>query len=49
MRSGELQALEWGDIDEKNGIIRVSKSYNRKIEDLKCPKNGQWRNVDINP
>lgn len=49
MRSGELQALEWGDIDEKNGIIRVSKSYNRKIEGLKCPKNGQWRNVDINP
>ncbi len=49
MRSGELQALEWGDIDEKNGIIRVSKSYNRKIEGLKCPKNGQWRNVDVNP
>ncbi len=38
MRSGELQALEWGDIDEKNRIIRVSKSYNRKIEGLKCPK-----------
>lgn len=50
MRSGELQALEWGGIDEKNGIIiRVSKSYNRKIENLKCPKNGQWRNVDVNP
>jgi integrase len=49
MRSGELQAMEWEDIDGKNGLIRVSKSYNRKIEALKCPKNGQWRNVDINP
>ena len=49
IRSGELQALEWEDIDEKNSINRVSKSYNRKIEGLKCPKNGQGRNVDVNP
>lgn len=48
MRSGELQALEWGDIDEKNGIIRVSKSFNKKMKITKCPKNGNWRNVDIN-
>lgn len=48
MRSGELQALEWGDIDEKNGIIRVSKSFNKRINGMKCPKNGTWRNVDIN-
>ena len=48
MRSGELQALEWGDIDEKNGIIRVSKSFNKRINTNKCPKNGTWRNVDIN-
>jgi integrase len=48
MRSGELQALEWGDIDEKNGIIRVSKSFNKRINTNKCPKNGSWRNVDIN-
>jgi integrase len=47
MRSGELQALEWGDIDEKNGIIRVSKSFNKRINTNKCPKNGTWRNVDI--
>ena len=48
MRSGELQALEWGDIDERNGIIRVSKSYNKKLNAVKSPKNGNWRNVDIN-
>ncbi len=38
MRSGELQALEWGDVDEKNGIIRVSKSFNKRINTTKCPK-----------
>ena len=48
MRSGELMALSWGDIDEKNGIIRVSKSYNKRLQSTKCPKNGAWRNVDIN-
>jgi integrase len=48
MRSGELMALEWGDVDEKNGIIRVAKSFNKRIKANKCPKNGTWRNVDIN-
>ncbi|HXH74382.1 MAG TPA: site-specific integrase [Bacteriovoracaceae bacterium] len=48
MRSGELMALEWGDIDEQNGIIRVSKSFNKRMKVNKCPKNGTWRNVDIN-
>lgn len=48
MRSGELMALEWGDVDEKNGSIRVSKSFNKRLRSTKCPKNGTWRNVDIN-
>lgn len=48
MRSGELMALEWGDVDEKNGIIGVSKSFNKRLKLTKCPKNGTWRNVDIN-
>lgn len=47
MRSGELMALEWGDVDEKNGIIRVSKSFNKRLRSTKCPKNGTWRNVDL--
>ena len=51
-REGEdlfvFHALECGDIDEKNGIIRVSKSFNKRINTNKCPKNGSWRNVDIN-
>lgn len=48
MRSGELMALEWSDIDEANGIIRVSKTFNKRMKATKCPKNGTWRNVDIN-
>ena len=47
MRSGELMALEWGDIDDENGIIRVAKSFNKRLNATKCPKNGTWRNVDI--
>lgn len=49
MRSSELYALEWGDIDDQNGIIRVSKSYCKRLKRVKCPKNGSWRNVDISP
>ena len=47
MRSGELMALEWGDIDETNGIIRVSKSYSLRLKAAKCTKSGKWRNVDV--
>lgn len=45
----ELYALDWGDIDDKNGIIRVSKSFCKRSKSVKCPKNGLWRNVDISP
>ena len=48
MRSGELMALEWEDVDLDNGIIRVSKSFNKRTKKVKCPKNGTWRNVDVN-
>ena len=48
MRSGELMALEWSDIDEANGFIRVSKSFNKRMNLVKCPKNGTWRNIDVN-
>ncbi len=48
MRSGELMALEWGDIDDNIGIIRVTKSFNKRLKSTKCPKNGTWRNADIN-
>ena len=47
MRSGELYALEWSDVDEVNGVIRVSKSFNKRLKEVKSPKNGCWRNVSI--
>lgn len=49
MRSGELYALKWSDIDEDNGIIRVEKSYNHQMKEFKSTKNGKWRNVNISP
>jgi integrase len=49
MRSGELYVLEWSDVDEENGIIRVSKSFNRRAKEVKSTKSGKWRNVSISP
>lgn len=48
MRSGELMALEWEDVDMDNNIIQVSNSFNKKIKGIKCTKNRTWRNVDVN-
>ncbi len=48
MRSGELYALEWTDIDFANKLITVSKSYNNKMDIVKSTKAGYWRKVPIN-
>lgn len=48
MRSGELFALEWNDIDLENRLITVSKSYNARIKTVKSTKAGYWRKVPIN-
>ncbi|MCK5074653.1 MAG: site-specific integrase [Bacteriovoracaceae bacterium] len=47
MRSGELKALQWKDIDLPKGIITVSKSYNKARKTIKCTKAGYWRTVPI--
>lgn len=47
MRNGELYALEWDDIDFENLLIRVSKSYNSRLNAVKSTKAGYWRNVPI--
>ena len=47
MRSGELYALGWNDIDFENRLIRVTKSYNSRIGAVKSTKSGYWRNVPI--
>lgn len=48
MRSGELFALEWTDIDWDNKLITVSKSYNNRMKITKSTKAGYWRKVPIN-
>lgn len=47
MRNGELYALEWDDVDFENLLIRVSKSYNSRLNSVKSTKTGYWRNVPI--
>ena len=47
MRSGELYALEWKDVDFENKLIRVKKSFNKRTKEVKTTKAGYWRNVPI--
>ena len=47
MRSGELKALQWKDIDFDRQTILVSKSYSHRKRVIKCTKAGHWRNVPI--
>lgn len=47
MRSGELMALQWSDIDLQKKIITVSKSYKASQKLLKSTKAGYWRTVPI--
>ncbi len=47
MRSGELYALLWADIDWENNAITVSKSYDGRFNVIKSTKAGYWRTVPI--
>lgn len=47
MRSGELFALEWNDIDFENKLVRVKKSFCKRTNVIKSTKAGYWRNVPI--
>lgn len=47
MRSGELFALEWKDIDFEGKMITVSKSYNGRMKIVKSTKAGYWRKVPM--
>jgi integrase len=47
MRSGELYALEWNDVDFQHRVLRVTKSFNRRTREVKSTKAGYWRNVPI--
>ena len=47
MRSGELMALQWKDIDLHKKSITVSKSYKASKKITKSTKAGYWRTVPI--
>ncbi|MGZ6370720.1 MAG: tyrosine-type recombinase/integrase [Bdellovibrionota bacterium] len=47
MRSGELYALLWTDIDWDNNAITVSKSYDGRFNVIKSTKAGYWRTVPV--
>lgn len=47
MRSGELYALLWTDIDWENNTLTVSKSFNNRFDVIKSTKAGYWRTVPI--
>lgn len=47
MRSGELYALEWKDIDWDNRRLFVSKSWNGRLKQYTSTKAGYWREVPI--
>ena len=47
MRSGELYALLWTDIDFENKTITVTKSFNPRLKVIKSTKAGYWRHVPL--
>lgn len=47
MRSGELMALRWSDIELDKMLIRVSRSYSSQLKIEKSTKAGYWRTVPI--
>lgn len=46
-RQGELRALLWSDVDIEHGIIRISKSIERKTKRVKGTKGRRGRDVPI--
>jgi len=47
MRSGELHALLWTDVDIETRRLTVSRSYNNRAKIVKSTKGAYWRNVPI--
>lgn len=47
MRSGELFALEWSDIDFETRMITCSKSWNGRLKAIKSTKAGYWRKIPM--
>ncbi|TDJ07427.1 MAG: site-specific integrase, partial [Deltaproteobacteria bacterium] len=48
MRSGELHALSWNQIDLEKNIILVDRSYDSNVKKIGPTKGRYWRTVPIN-
>lgn len=48
LRSGELKALKWSDLDLDRGMMTVSRSFSSRIKAEKCTKTEKTRIVPIN-
>lgn len=46
-RNGELYSLKWSDINFKDRMITVQRSYNKKYKIEKCTKTEDWRHISI--
>ena len=46
-RNGELYALKWTDVNFKDRMITIQRSFNKKYQEEKCTKTGDWRHVSI--
>jgi|GEM_PF-170577 len=46
-RNGELYALKWTDLDEKDQIITIQRSFNASLGEYKGTKTDEWRKVSI--
>jgi integrase len=49
MRAGELEALEWDDVDLEHNVIQITKAIDRKTGEAKSTKSGETRRIPIEP
>ena len=46
-RAGELEALEWADVDLEHGVIQINKAIDRETGDVKSTKSGEARRIPM--
>ena len=49
MRSGEMEALTWGDVDLEHAVIHIHKAVDRATREVKSTKSGEARRIPIEP
>ncbi len=48
-RAGELEALEWSDVDLEHGVLSITKAVDRRNGEVKSTKSGESRRIPIEP